>query len=440
MNKGLIFVGFVMAAATGVLLFPNGATAAIVGALLFAATIGILKLKVKDQDTLNFLMNIFLASFLVRILLATLIYGMGWERSFGPDAYTYDSWGNTLAIHWWGEGPPLDMSVNRVGWGMPYIVASIYMVTGQNPLVVQAISCVLGAATTILGYFISKEIFNNNRAARYTAVFVGFFPAMIVWTSQLLKEGFIIFFLALSLLAALNLQKKFGYNWIIYLLTALSGLFILRSYIFLMVAVAIFGGFILTSKASAENLVSRFIACVVIATAFAYMGVWNISNDQMQAFGNLDKIQMSRDWASKAANSGVVKEETNVSTSEGALSALPIGLVNLLLAPFPWQVGSLTQGLTMPEMVLWWGSLPFLISGLFYTIKTRFRESVSILFFTLILSLTYALYQGNLGTIYRQRSQIQVFLLLFTAVGFALRAEKRENIKHLLKSHRRRLP
>lgn len=437
MNKGLIFLGFLMVATTGILLFPEGPIAAIIGTLLFALSVWIMRLKIKDQETLNFLLNVFLAALIVRVLLATLIYGLKLEVSFGPDAYTYDTWGEDLMKYWWGIGPAPNTNLNRIGWGMPYIVASIYFVTGKNPLAVQFISCLLGAATTVLAYFISKEIFNNNRAARYTAIFVGFFPAMIVWTSQLLKEGFIIFFLALSLLAALNLQKRFGYTWIAYLLMALSGLFILRSYIFLMVAVAIFGGFILTSKASAENLVSRFVACVVIATAFAYMGVWNISNDQIQAYGNLDKVQMSREWASKAANSGVVKEETDVSTSGGAISALPIGLITLLLAPFPWQVGNLTQGLTMPEMILWWGSLPFLISGLFYTIKTRFRESVSILFFTLILSLTYAIYQGNLGTIYRQRSQIQVFLLLFTAVGFALRVEKKENINYTLKSHRR---
>jgi 4-amino-4-deoxy-L-arabinose transferase-like glycosyltransferase len=439
MNKGLIFLGFSMAAVSGILLFPEGPVAAIIGVLLFALTIWFMKLKIKDQETLKFLMNIFLISFLVRVLLASLIYGLKLEGSFGPDAYTYDAWGEDLVNYWWGLVPNLQTNFSRIGWGMPYIVGSIYLVVGKNPLAVQIISCLLGAATTILAYFISKEIFNNNRAARYTAIFVGFFPAMIVWTSQLLKEGFIIFFLALCLLAALNLQKKFGYSWIIYLLIALSGLFILRSYIFLMAIVAIFGGFILTSKASAENLASRFIACVVIGVAFAYMGIWNMSTDNIQAYGNLDKIQSSREWASKAANSGVLQEKTDVSTSEGALSALPIGLVNLLLAPFPWQVGSLTQGLTMPEMILWWGSLPFLISGLFYTVKTRFRESVSILFFTLILSLTYALYQGNLGTIYRQRSQIQVFLLLFTAVGFALRAEKREQIGQVLKSHRRRL-
>jgi hypothetical protein len=437
MNKGLIFFGFALAAALGILFFPNGPIAAIIGVLLFALSGWVMKLKIKDQETLTFLMNVLLASFIIRVLLASLIYGFGLEGSFGPDASTYDFFGDALANYWWGLGPPLELSVKSIGWGMPYIVGSVYFVVGKNPLAIQIISCLLGAVTTVIAYYISKEIFNNNRAARYTAIFVGFFPAMIVWTSQLLKEGFIIFCLALCLLAALNLQKRFGYSWIIYLLIALLGLFILRSYVFLMAVVAILGGFILSSKASTESLISRFIACVVIATAFAYMGVWNVSSDNIQDYGKLDRVQLGREWASKAANSGVVDKETDVSTSEGAISALPLGLTMLLLAPFPWQVGSLTQGLTMPEMVLWWGSLPFLISGLFYTIKTRFRESVSILFFTLILSLTYALYQGNLGTIYRQRSQIQVFLLLFTAVGFALRAEKREVAAQALKNHRR---
>ncbi len=132
----------------------------------------------------------------------------------------------------------------------------------------------------------------------------------------------------------------------------------------------------------------------------------------------------------------------DVSTSDGAISALPVGFVTLMLAPFPWQVSSLSPGLTMPEMIIWWLSIPFMIIGLIYTIKTRFRETIAILFFVLILSITYSLYQGNLGTLYRQRAQIQVFLLLFTAAGVALVVEKRENAKLILKAQRmsRRLP
>ena len=438
MNKGLVFLGFLMALIMGIVLFPSGASAAIVGALGFALVIGIIKLKVKDFETYNFLINVFLGALLIRVFLAALIYGFGLEGNFGPDALTYDAFGHGIVEHWWGGSPDPGIDFTKSGWGMPYLVALVYSFTGQSPLAAQVVSCILGAATAVLAFFTSKEIFNNNKVARYTAIFVSFFPAMIVWTAQLLKEGFIIFFLVLSVLAALHLLKKFSAGWVIHLLISLLALSGLRFYIFFMVVVAVFGGFILSSKSSAESLLSRFAACVLIAVALAYLGVWRISGDQIEKYGSLERVQVSREWASKAANSGVVKDDTDVTTATGAISALPIGLATLLLAPFPWQIGSLTQALTMPEMILWWASLPLLISGLSYTIKTRFKESVSILFFTLILSLAYSLYQGNLGTIYRQRAQIQVFLLLFIAVGFALKLEKRENAKILLKS--RRLP
>jgi hypothetical protein len=436
MNKGLIFLTFLTAIIISILLFPEGAVSAILGSLGFILVVKLLSLKIKDKEILYFLTNVFVAAFLVRILLASLIYGFSLENSFGPDATTYDFWGNGIKEYWWGNSDRPTTDFTRSGYGMPYIVATVYFFTGQNPFAVQVVSCLVGAVIPILAYFTSKEIFNNNRVARYTALFVGFFPAMIVWTSQLLKEGFIIFFLVLSLLATLYLQKKISYIWIIYLLISLLFLSGLRFYIFFMVVFAIFGGFVLTSKASAENLISRFVAFALIALALAYFGIWRISGDQIEKYGSLEKVQRARDYAATAGKSGI-NEEVEVNTASGAISALPLGLVTLLLAPFPWQVGSLTQGLTMPEMILWWSSLPFLISGLYFTIKTRFRESVSILFFTLILSLSYAIYQGNLGTIYRQRSQIQVFLLLFTAVGFALRAEKKEQIDHLLKTNRR---
>ena len=435
MNKGLVFLYFVAAVATGIFLFPNGAVASLAatgGTLLILA---IISFRYSDLETRRFLSNIFLSALLIRLALGVLIYAFGLEEKFGPDAFTYDIWGTELMNYWWGVTAAPMTDFTRVGWGMPYIVASVYFFTGSNPLVIQIISCLLGAATAVLAYETSREIFANSRVARYTAIFVAFFPAMIIWTSQALKEGFIIFFLVLGVLAALHLLKQFSIGWVINLLVALSFISILRFYIFFMVIIAVFGGFILSAKASAQSLVSRFAACLLIGIALAYMGVLQISSDQLEKYGTLDKVQSSREWASRGAKSGV-NEENDIRTSEGLVSALPSGMANLLLAPFPWQVSSLTQALTMPEMIIWWASLPFLFTGLAYTIKTRLRESVSILFFTLILSVSYALYQGNLGTIYRQRAQIQVFLLLFIAVGFVLRLEKRENTKALLKSQR----
>ncbi len=119
--------------------------------------------------------------------------------------------------------------------------------------------------------------------------------------------------------------------------------------------------------------------------------------------------------------------DADVSTTEGALSAIPLGFSYLMLAPFPWQLTNLRQAITFPEMVVWWSSIPLMIMGLIYTIKNRLRNAIAVLIFTLMLTIAYSIFQGNVGTAYRQRTQIQVFLFIFIAVGWTLRQEKKEN-------------
>jgi len=54
-----------------------------------------------------------------------------------------------------------------------------------------------------------------------------------------------------------------------------------------------------------------------------------------------------------------------------------------------------------------------------------------ILIFTVMLTFAYSVFQGNVGTAYRQRSQLLVFYFIFVAVGFVLVKEKREERKRL---------
>jgi hypothetical protein len=98
-----------------------------------------------------------------------------------------------------------------------------------------------------------------------------------------------------------------------------------------------------------------------------------------------------------------------------------------LFAPFPWQLANLRQSITLPEMIIWWMSFPFLVLGLWFTLKYRLRQSLPILIFTFMLTLAYSIFQGNVGTAYRQRSQLLVFYFIFVSVGYVLTQERREN-------------
>ncbi|HYK21598.1 MAG TPA: hypothetical protein VEV42_12735, partial [Pyrinomonadaceae bacterium] len=70
---------------------------------------------------------------------------------------------------------------------------------------------------------------------------------------------------------------------------------------------------------------------------------------------------------------------------------------------------------------------PLLVLGLWYSLKHRLRQVSPIIVFTSMLTLAYSLFQGNVGTAYRQRSQLLVFYFIFVAVGAVILKERAED-------------
>lgn len=429
MNKLLAILSFITAIGLMAVTFPEGITAVLLVVVCSFIVILIIR---RTTENSEFLINLFLIALFIRLLLGTVTYLFGWEEFFGGDSTTYDYLANTLLNYWTGipnndEGWTLRaISTSQPGWGMTYITAFIYMICGRSMLVGQFFCAVIGAATVPMVYNCSYEIFNNQRVSKLSAVMVALFPTFIVWSSQLLKDGLIIFLLVLTMTMVLKLQKRFSYVAIITLAFCLFGILALRFYIFYIVGVAVAGSFIIGSGSSIKSIVRGFISLACIGAVLIYIGALQSAGTSFEKYGTMERMQASRLDNAKTANSGF-NEDIDISTPMGALAAMPLGFVYLMFAPFPWQISNFRQAVTLPEMVVWWFSLPFLISGLRFTIKNKLRNSISILLFSLMLTLAYSVFQGNVGTAYRQRAQIQVFLFIFIAVGWTLVLERREN-------------
>jgi hypothetical protein len=157
-----------------------------------------------------------------------------------------------------------------------------------------------------------------------------------------------------------------------------------------------------------------------------WFGVLRSATVQLENYANLEAVQRSRMDMAVTAESGFGRD-VDVRTAGGALTIIPVGIVYLLFAPFPWQLGSLRQSIAIPEMVVWWCSFPLLVLGLSYGIKHRLQQISPILLFTSMLTLAYSLFQGNVGTAYRQRSQLLVFYFIFVAIGAILMKERLED-------------
>jgi hypothetical protein len=270
------------------------------------------------------------------------------------------------------------------------------------------------------------EIFPNRTVARAAGLLAAFFPSLIIWSCQGLKDGPIIFLLTLSMLSILKLGDRFSFRYLLALALALCCLLTLRFYVFYIVALAGAAAFILgRHRLTAESFARQLIVITVVSLALGYFGVSRYASQQLEAYGSGEQLQRMRLDAAQSAESGF-GTDIDVSTTTGAITAIPTGLTYLMLAPFPWQFGSLRQMLTLPEMLIWWCAIPLLAFGAWFTIKHRLREIAPIVIFTSLLTLTYSIMQGNVGTIYRQRAQLLVFYFIFVAVGFVLVKENRK--------------
>jgi dolichyl-phosphate-mannose-protein mannosyltransferase len=377
-----------------------------------------------------FLLQIFVAALLVRLIVASLIFANYGQEFFGGDAFTYDFLGQTQLQAWAGDSYARVLLQNRMsGWGMSYFVGSVYAVIGRNMLAIQLINAVMGAVTAVVVFIAAQEVFTNSRVSKVAAVSIAFYPSLILWSSQGLKDGPIVFLLALAIMATLKLGQKFTVKYLIVLILALLILLSLRFYIFYMIAAAVGGALVIGARQfTTISFIRQFAILVAIAMALTYVGVPKFATEQYETFGNLEKVERSRRDMAQRGESGY-GEDSDVSTVHGAISNIPLGMLYLLFAPFPWQLTSMRQAITLPEMILWWASFPMMILGLWFSMRYRLRMIAPILVFTTLLSLAYSVFQGNVGTAYRQRSQLLVFYFIFVAVGYVVVIEKLEDRK-----------
>jgi hypothetical protein len=429
MNALLALLALALSVSVSLLIPGEGPTAVITCGCLAALTGFVVS---RHESHGQFLVQVFVSALLLRMTIGTIIHMLSLQEFFGGDALTYDSVGESLYLYWRNEMSYTDYET-LLGvfllrnWGMAYVVAAIYTVTGRNMLAVQFFNAVVGAATAPVIFLCASHIFQNLRVARLTTLLVAFFPSLVLWSSQGLKDGPIIFLLAVSMLATLKLGERLSTKYFVMLVLVLYGLFALRFYVFYMTAAAVLGAFFIGMREqSSRNIARQVVIVMVMGLALTYLGVLRGAGAQIEAYGDLEAVQRSRSDLAKSANSGFA-QDTDVSTASGALSAVPIGLIYLLFAPFPWQLANLRQSITLPEMLVWWGSFPMLVLGGWFTVKYRLRQALPILIFTTMLTLAYSIFQGNVGTAYRQRAQILVFYFIFVAVGAVLLKEKRES-------------
>jgi hypothetical protein len=406
---GLVIVGL-----------PEAGGAVLAGVIPVAICLWVI---LQDKTDQRFLLRVFWGALAARWAVGLLIFYKGQQGFFGGDAVTYDAFSYALCQAWQGlreaNAPWLAryLNVRSSGWGMFYWVAGVYYLLGRNPLAIQLINAAFGAAACMIVYKMARLIHPEPRVARVAALLTAFAPSLVLWSSQALKDAPIVLCLCLCMLYALKLRERFTVKSLVWLLVFLFCLYSLRHYAFYILFVAVGGTLVFGAKRlTPVRVLQGGLLVLVLGLAFAYFG----AGEAVQGAFDLKHIQRMRSWGAKVSTSGF-GGEVDITDPEAALGFLPIGVLYVLFAPFPWMINNLRQLITLPELIAWWALTPLMLRGYWFALRHRLRESFTVCLFTLGLVLAYALYQSNVGTAYRHRAQLYVFFVIFISIGLELR-------------------
>ncbi len=350
---------------------------------------------------------------------------------FWGDSAFYDANAWTRALYWAGESVSSGLSgFTDSGYGWLNFTAATYYVFGRNQILIQLVNTVIGTLAILIVYQLASGLFGI-AVARRAATFMAYFPGMVIWATGMYKDPAILLTIAVAMLAVTRLRERFTSFWIVAYLLAALALLSLRFYVFYFLVIATLGTFIFGQKRGfVAGLLTNSVLVVIFLATFSTVVGTTTAERQLEMMLDLQDLQRRRADLARA-DSGF-GQELDISTPAGAIAAVPVGMAHLLFAPFPWAISGFRQALTVPETLYWYSLMPAFLVGLRIALRNRFGPALPMLVFAATLIGAYSVMQGNVGTAYRQRTQVTMFFFILMAVDLEEKQKRKAAMREAM--------
>lgn len=407
----LVVVGFVLAPIS-VPGTPSRIGLPLVCGLGLIATAALARLP-KEAAARSFLLTAMLLSVGVRLLMVALIHESVGPNVFAPDAMVYEQVGQELLESWQGLRPtPEKAGSEQSGYYAINAVSSF--VFGRGPGAPIALNILLATWLAFPVYYLTLAVVRGNHAvARWATAMALFFPSMVLWSVLNIREAPTIFSLVSATCFFARFQQRPGARELGGAALALLGLLLMREYLMVLVGLAAGAGVVMgKSKSPVASLLGGGVMLFALTYLLQHAGLGGTLLQEP----TLERVQYLRQDLAYGANSAY-GGGANVSTVNGAISFLPVGLTYFLLAPFPWSVTSVLQQVTLPESLVWYALFLCVLRGAWLAIKYDPRAYTVLVSVLATVTFSYALIEGNVGTAYRHRAQVMPLFFVLAAVG-----------------------
>lgn len=355
------------------------------------------------------------------------------ENSNFLDAQFYDKIALMKTSEWNG-GPPVSLSelAESSETGYYYFLSSVYFVFGHSQTIARLINIIIFSVAAVIFYRLALKLVSKSSAFLATLIF-SLMPSAILFTTALLKDSLVMLLVFTGLLSlAKYLESKNNLLWLAPCLAVSLLLIMVRNYVGLFFiasafATVLYDAFLLRSK----KFIVVAVAFLLVFILLLVLTTWShFVIARIQSF-NPQWIDLHRSQNTQGQQTFL--ENSDLSSWGKILAYLPKGFFYFALSPFPFMIkGAGIMGLIVSfEMIFYYALLALAAFQLARKHELRNIPPFVICFFVFIilLSLLYALIEGNTVSVLRHRIQIIPFIALAAVCGLKAFLKKKSAVK-----------
>lgn len=303
-----------------------------------------------------------------------------------------------------------------------WLHGAIYLLFGRSQFLLLIINALAGCLAALLIYLIAMRICSHKPSARLAMGLSLFFPSLIMWSVELLKEPMIQLYTALFIYWFICVSNKRKWMYLIPLAALCYPLGHLRKFMHLIMFAVLGLSCVLVIPKRVRT--SAIILLLLVMAAAVKLGPSVISSRWQSAqkwiiVSQMGFITTGGSWYKFIPDRFTVKNRSPLMTPAEFATSYVRAVGYYLMTPFPFKMLSPNKLPTLPQMIIWYFLVIFcLVPGILYLLRYHFRSSAIVLVYLFVFTSAQALFTGNEGTAFRQRDVLTIFYFIPMAVGF----------------------
>ncbi len=358
------------------------------------------------------MLPIILGGYVLRLLLQIVIRDVKFfSHEAGGDCEGYESMAMDIARYWQLTGITFmtqdDLPILGPTTLPPNLFAGIIYLNGGEATRLGCTALIgLAAGLTCYNlYDLALELGADPRTARWTMTLFYLGPTYLHYTADMFKDGLVVFFVVAGLASSVRLMRRFTFLHLTIGALSLCTLWFVRYYLIFVTTAPLFVGLLgVRSRSLARPI---FASLLMIAGGVAFLGLTHAGQEVSETATST--FARGTDAMYRTANA---EGGSGVTFDDGGspYGQLWLKLLYTLLAPFPWQSGSIAFHVGKIDVFI----IAFFLVRAWKVARSKELKLVGVMIATFVVPCTvmYATSMANVGLIARQR------LVIVAAVAF----------------------